>query len=125
MNLTGISRVIIRQKQASILRCRRFSGVADEYAALLRRQILKPDKAQAIAVDRLEKLSRKMLIFEKQRDDYNSQLRKYVLDKQKLESCDEANVWNDTQKQQQSEKRTKKSERRARQFPQTRRGRGF
>ena len=44
-----------------------------------------------------------MLIFEKQRDDYNSQLRKYVLDKQKLESCDEANVWNDTQKQQQSE----------------------
>ena len=95
--------MIIRQKQASILRCRRFSGVADEYATLLRRQILKPDKAQAFAVEKLEKLSRKMLIFEKQRDDYNSQLRKYVLDKQKLESCDEANVWNDTQKQQQSE----------------------
>ena len=103
MNLIGTSKSIICGNKLSLLRCRRFSGVADKYAEMLCRQVLKPDKTQAVAIERLEKLSTKMLTFETQREDYNSQLQKYELRKQKLKDYDQTKLSNETQNEQQGE----------------------
>ena len=54
-----------------------FSGVAEKYLQLLNNETLKHDKAQELAIQKLEKLSIKMCMFEDERNEYQIKLNEY------------------------------------------------
>ena len=54
-----------------------FSGVAKKYVQLLNNETLKHDKAQELAIQKLEKLSIKMCTFEDERNEYEIKLNEY------------------------------------------------